>query len=80
MVVLHICGGRAILLLFYDHQDTESEWRETEIVVAGPILSQKNIKGSMVQLYLHPTRLENNIVAILHIYGTIAVFLLFYEN
>ena len=36
VVILHINGARAIFLLFFDHQDTESESREMEICVAGP--------------------------------------------
>ena len=34
----------------------------------------------MVQIYWHSTRLEKNIVAILHIYGASAILLLFCDN
>ena len=37
----------------------------------------KNIKGSMGQPYPYPTRWKKKIVAIIHIYGTLAIFLLF---
>ena len=42
VVVLHIYRARAILILFCDHQDTESEWCEIEISVSQPIFAQKN--------------------------------------
>ena len=41
VVILHINGARDIFLLFFDHQDTESESREMEICVAGPILKHR---------------------------------------
>ena len=34
----------------------------------------------MGQLYPHPTKWEEHILAILHIYGARAIFLLLYEN
>ena len=37
-----------------------------EICVAGPILTHKNTKGSMEKRYPYSTRLEENILAILH--------------
>ena len=40
MVILHIYEARAISLLFYDPQVTESESLEVEIGVSGPIFSQ----------------------------------------
>ena len=46
-----IYGARASFILFCDHQDTESESQEIEIGVAGPIFTQKNIKGPMGQRY-----------------------------
>ena len=49
MIILHIYGPKANFLLFCDHQDTESESREIEIVVLGLIFPQKNIKGPMGQ-------------------------------
>ena len=42
MGIIHIYGARAIFLLFYDNQDTESESQETEIGIYGTILTQKN--------------------------------------
>ena len=41
MIILHIYGAKANFLLFCDHQDTESESREIEIVVIGLIFTQK---------------------------------------
>ena len=56
VVFLHIYGDRAIVLLFCDHQDTESKSREMEIGVAGPIFFHKNqsIYGKMISI-LHKT-------------------------
>ena len=51
VVVLRIYGARAIFLLFFDHQETESKSCELEISVAGPIFTHKNIKVSMGQRY-----------------------------
>ena len=48
--IIRIYGARAIFLLFYDHQDTESESREIEISVAGPIFTH-TIKRYMGQRY-----------------------------
>ena len=48
-----------------------------EIGVAGPILTQKNINGSIGQQYSYSTIWEKNIVAIIRIYGARAIFLLF---
>ena len=41
VVILHFYGAIAIFLLFCDNQDTESESREIEISVAGPIFTHK---------------------------------------
>ena len=45
--ILYIYGARAIYLLFYDNQGTESEWREIYIGVAGPISNHQHITGYM---------------------------------
>ena len=53
MVLLHIYGALAILILFCDHQDTESESLDMEIGVAGPILTQKKYQrlyGTMISI------------------------------
>ena len=60
-------------------QDTESQSRDIIIDVSGPILTHKNIKAYMGQQYTYHTRWEKN-VAILHINGARAVFLLFGEH
>ena len=77
MVILHIYGAIAIFLLFCDRQDAEYESQEMEIGIAGPIFTSKNIKCLMGQQYPYPTKWEKNIVVIIHIYGAIAIFLLF---
>ena len=43
LVVLHIYEDSAIILLFFDHQDTESESCEIEMSISQPILTHKNI-------------------------------------
>ena len=81
VAILHIYGARTIFLLFCYHQDTKSESRDIEICVAGPIFPQgKNTKGSIVKWYPYPKIWANNIVAIIHIYGSRANFLLLYDN
>ena len=75
--ILHIYGARAILLLFYNNQDTEYKSHEIEIIVSWPISNQTHTKGSMVQQYTYSTVWEQNIVGIMFIYGARAIFLLF---
>ena len=50
--IIHIYRARAILLLFYDCQDTEYESHEIYIRLYVPIFTHRNIKGSFVQKYL----------------------------
>ena len=45
MLITHIYEDLSTYLLFCNHQDTESELREMEIDVAGPIFTHRNIKG-----------------------------------
>ena len=80
MAIIHIYGARVIFLLLYDNQDTESESQEIEIDISGPIFTHKNTKGSMGQWYPYSTILEQNIVAIIHIYGARAISPLFCDN
>ena len=56
-----------------------SNW---EIVnsVAGPIFTNKNIKGYMGQQYPYSTRWEQNIVAIIHIYWGRVISLLLCDH
>ena len=49
MVIIIIYGSLAILLIFCEHQGTESESQEMEIGGAGPILTHNITKGSMVK-------------------------------
>ena len=51
-----------------------------EIGVAGPIFTQKNIKGTMGKYYLYSTRWGQNVVITLHIYGARVIFLLFCDH
>ena len=76
MVVLRIYGARAIFLLFYDDQDAELESNEMEIGLSGSISIQKNISISMEQFYPQSTTWDQNIVAIIHIYGDRAIYIL----
>ena len=77
MLIIHISGARDIFLLFCEHQDTEYEWKEMDILIAVQILNQEKIKASMRKIYLYSTIWEGNTEVILHIYGARAVFLLF---
>ena len=77
VVILHIYGALSIFLLFGNNKDSESESRDMEICATGKIFTGENLKGSMGQQCTHFTRWEKNIVEILHIYGAIAIFLLF---
>ena len=80
IVVIHpINGARALIILFY-HQDTESESREIEIGIAGPIFTQNVFKCSMVHRYPYSTRWEHNIVVFLYIYVARAIFILFCDH
>ena len=60
VVILHINGARAIFLLFFDHQDTESESREMEICVAGPFLTQRKIPNSLWDNDIHTLQYGRN--------------------
>ena len=53
VATLHICGYIAILLLFYDHQDTELEQLEMEISVYKPILTQKKHRLWGTRIFIH---------------------------
>ena len=50
------------------------------IGVDGPIFTHKNINCYIKQQYPHCTIWEKHIVAIIHIYGYRAIFLLLYDN
>ena len=51
-----------------------------KIGVAASIFTQKNIEGSMVKLYLYPTRREQNIVAIIEVYVARVTILVSCDN
>ena len=46
----------------------------------GPIFTHKNIVGLVRQWYPYSTIWEQNIVVIIHIYGALAMFLLFCDH
>ena len=78
--MIHIYGARAIFLLFYDNQNTESKSRAMGIGVAIPIFTQKNVKVPIGKRYPYSTSGEKNIVVVLHIYGARSIFLLFFDH
>ena len=45
VAIIHIYGARTIFLLFYDNQNTDSESRDIEVGVSGPIFTQKISKA-----------------------------------
>ena len=53
VAILHIYGAIAILLLFCDHQDTESESCKMEIGVAGTISTWKKISKDIWDNEIH---------------------------
>ena len=72
-VIIHSYETVAIFILSCDHQDNESESREMEIGVDGPMFTHKNIKFSVWQWYPSYTIWVKNIVVILHICGAFDV-------
>ena len=52
VAILHIYGARDVLLLFCDHQDTESELLEVEIGAAEIIYNRK-ISKALWDNYIH---------------------------
>ena len=77
MVINHIYIARAISLLFWYHQDTESESCEMELSTSKPLFSHKNIKGFIRQGYQYSTRLVKIIVVFLRVYESLPIFPLF---
>ena len=45
MIIIHIYGARDIILIFGDHQGTESKLLEMVNIVVGPIFTQRKIRG-----------------------------------
>ena len=56
MVLLHIYGALAILLLFGDQHDTESESYKNDWFSWTNINKEETIKGSMVKQYPYPKK------------------------
>ena len=74
MAIIHIDGARAIFLLLRDHQDTKPELCEIDIRISQPIFTHKKYKiryGKTIYIIYNT---EENIVAILHIYGDRSIF------
>ena len=84
VVSLHIYEARTIFLLIYDFLSWPRHWiwviGNINEHVSNNIHTYKYIKDSMRQLYPYSTKREENIVAILHIDGAKAIFLLFYDD
>ena len=53
VVFLHIYRVRANFLLFCDHQDTESELCEIEMIIYQPITTNKNIFKALLDNDIH---------------------------
>ena len=74
MTVIPVCGALTIFQIFFNYQDTESESREIESGVAGPILTRG---GGNQCLYGTTTSILYNMgvknVVIIHIYGDRAI-------
>ena len=71
MAIIHIYGARAILLLFYDHQDNESE--STNI-------NTEKISKTIWDNNIHTPQYGWKIVVVIHIHGARAIFLLFCDH
>ena len=53
MVMIHIYGARGIFLLFYDDQDTTSEYWEIEMSTSQLIFTHKNISKALWDNNMH---------------------------
>ena len=53
MVFIHIYGARSIIVLFCDHQVTESESCEIETSISQPIFTHKKISKYLLDNYIH---------------------------
>ena len=80
MTILHLYGARYIHIIVYDFKDTQSESWEIKIGVARPILTQKNIKLETEQQYPYPKIWKETVMAIIHVYGDRAIFLLICDH
>ena len=61
-VIIHIYGALAILILFWDHQDTESESWDIKIGVAGTLLTQKKTSKALWDNNIHTLQYMRNSV------------------
>ena len=53
MVIIHVYGAIAVLLLFCDHQDTEYESCEIEMSISQPIFTQEKKSKALRDKYIH---------------------------
>ena len=53
VAIIHFYLVRSIFLLFCHHQDTESDFQEIDIGVAGPIFAHKKIPKAWLNNYNH---------------------------
>ena len=61
VVILHIYGARAILLLFCDHKDTESESREIGMSIYQTIFTHKTIPKALWYNNIHNLQTGRNL-------------------
>ena len=77
VVILNIYGALSILLLFCNHQDTESEAQEMTTGVAGTILEQKKHQRPYGTTISIPFKIGKSFVVISHIYSDRHIFYYF---
>ena len=80
VTILRLYGSKYIFIMVFSYNDTQSESWEMKNGVARPILTQKKIKQSLGQQYPYPKIWGKRIVAIIHVYGDRAIFLLFCDH
>ena len=80
VVILHNYGARGILLIFCDLPDTESESCEIRMSIYQAIFNHKNISKALWDNYIHTLQYRRKTVVVLHIYGTLFIFLLFFYH
>ena len=77
---MYIYGSRDIVLLFCDHQDTESESCEIEISISQPIFTHKKVSKYLWDKDIHTLQDGRKILVVINIYESRGIFLLFCDN
>ena len=80
MAILHIYGAKAILLLFYDDQETEKEKWEIQMSTSKLILTHEIYQRLHLTMISILYWMVENTVVIIRIYGAKAILLLFYDD